>query len=303
MNSSAEVRVHKDGSIEVLSGVQDIGSGIKTVMAQILAEQFGIPPAQVAVKVGDTSYPAGPNSGGSVTTLSLTPAVRDAAYQASQKFLANIAPALGASPDDLVFVDGEVRSKSGKMSPISFKRAAAKMTTDQVAVQSTRIPDYDRSKYLTYGGIDVAEVQVDTELGRIHVKRVLSVHDCGRPMNPSQVISQINGGIIQGISFTLFENRLLDPDSGLMVNPNLEFYKIAGSREVPEINVQLVEAYIGQSSTDASGIGEAAGVVSIGAAIGNAVYNALGVRIRQTPMTPAVVLAALRGPQPQKELA
>jgi len=116
------------------------------------------------------------------------------------------------------------------------------------------------------------------------------------------VISQINGGILQGISYTLFENRLLDPDYGLMVNPNLEQYKITGSRETPEIDVRLVEAYIGQSSTDASGIGEAAGVVSIGAAIGNAVYNALGVRIRQTPMTPAVVLATLNQPVPGRSL-
>ena len=303
MNSAAEVRVHKDGSIEVLSSVQDIGSGIKTVMAQILAEQFGLPPAQVAVKAGDTNYPQGPDSGGSVTTLSLTPAVRDAAWQASQKFLADIAPALGSTPDDLVLVDGEVRSKSGKIKPIAFRRAAGKMTSNQIAVQAKRIPDYDKSKYLTYGGVDVAEVEVDTEVGRIHVKRVLSVHDCGRPMNPSLVISQINGGVIQGISYTLFENRLLDPGYGLMVNPNLDMYKIAGSCEIPEIEVKLVEAYIGQSSTDASGIGEAAGVVSIGAAIGNAVYNAIGVRIRQTPMTPSVVLAALRKPATERNLA
>jgi xanthine dehydrogenase YagR molybdenum-binding subunit len=296
MDSSAEVRVHKDGSLEVLSAVQDIGSGIRTVMAQILAEQFGVAPEKIAVRVGDTNYPVGPNSGGSVTTLSLTPAVRDAAWQASQKFLAEIAPAFGASAADLELVDGEVRSKSGKMQPVSFKRAAAKMNTDQIAVQAKRIPDYDRSKYLTYGGVDVAEVEVDMEVGRIHVKRVLSVHDCGRPMNPSQVISQINGGVLQGISYTLFENRLLDPEYGLMVNPNLEQYKITGSRETPEIEVQLVEAYIGQSSTDASGIGEAAGIVSVGAAIGNAVYNAIGVRIRQMPMTPAVVLAALNQP-------
>jgi len=296
MDSSAEVRIHKDGSLEVLSAVQDIGSGIRTVVAQILAEQFGVPPEQIAVRIGDTNYPVGPDSGGSVTTLSLTPAVRDAAWQASQKFLAEIGPAFGAEAADLELVDGQVRSKSGKMQPVSFKRAAAKMKTEQIAVQSKRIPDYDRSKYLTYGGVDVAEVKVDTELGRVHVTRVLSVHDCGRPMNPSQVISQINGGIIQGISYTLFENRLLDPNYGLMVNPNLEQYKITGSRETPDIQVQLVEAYIGQSSTDASGIGEAAGIVSIGAAIGNAVYNALGVRIRQTPMTPAVVLAALNRP-------
>jgi xanthine dehydrogenase YagR molybdenum-binding subunit len=294
MGSSAEVRIHKDGSIEVLSSVQDIGSGIRTVMAQILAEQFGVPPAQIAVKVGDTNYTEGPQSGGSVTTLSLTPAVRDAAWQASQKFLADIAPALGTSADDLVLVEGEVRSRAGKIEPMSFKRAAAKMTSSQIAVQAKRIPDYDPKKYLTYGGVDVAEVEVDTELGRIHVRRVLSVHDCGRPMNPAQTISQINGGIIQGISFTLLENRLLDPVYGLMVNPDLEQYKIVGAREIPDIDVRLVEAYLGQSSTDASGIGEAAGVVSIGAAVGNAVYNATGVRIRQTPMTPAVVLAALK---------
>ena len=123
-------------------------------------------------------------------------------------------------------------------------------------------------------------------------------------MNPGHVISQINGGILQGISYTLFENRLIDSDYGLMVNPNLEQYKITGSRETPEIDVRLVEAYIGQSSTDASGIGEAAGVVSIGAAIGNAVYNAIGVRVRQTPMTPAVVLAALhQQPVPGRSLA
>jgi xanthine dehydrogenase YagR molybdenum-binding subunit len=296
MESAAEVRVHKDGSVEVLSAVQDIGSGIRTVMAQIVAEQFGVPPEKIAVRVGDTNYPVGPNSGGSVTTLSLTPAVRDAAWQASQKFLAEIAPAFGTTANDLELIDGEVRSKSKKLKPVTFKRAAAKMKTDQIAVQSKRIPDYDHKKYLTYGGVDVAEVEVDTEVGRIHVKRVLSVHDCGRPMNPTQVISQINGGVLQGISYTLFENRLLDPEYGLMVNPNLEQYKITGSRETPEIEVQLVEAYIGQSSTDASGIGEAAGIVSVGAAIGNAVYNAIGVRIRQMPMTPAVVLAALNQP-------
>ena len=303
MGSSAEVRIHKDGSLEVMSGVQDIGSGIKTVMAQILSEQFGVPPSQITVKVGDTNYAEGPQSGGSVTTLSLTPAVRDAAWQASQKFLADIAPALGTTANDLVLVDGEVRSRSGKTQPVSFKRAAAKMTSTQISVQAKRVPDYDPKKYLTYGGVDVAEVEVDTELGRIHVRRVLSVHDCGRPMNPEQTISQINGGIIQGISFTLLENRLLDPVYGLMVNPDLEQYKIIGSREIPDIDVRLVEAYIGQSSTDASGIGEAAGVVSIGAAIGNAVYNATGVRIRRTPMTPDVVLAALHATAQGKELA
>jgi xanthine dehydrogenase YagR molybdenum-binding subunit len=301
LNSAAEVRVHKDASVEVLSAVQDIGSGIKTVLAQILAEQFGVPPAKVAVKIGDTNYPVGPNSGGSVTTSSITPAVRDAAWQAAQKFLSSIAPALGVKPSDLTLTGGMVRSLSGKFQPIPFRLAAVKMNTDEVSAQAKRIPDYDPTKYDTYGGVDVAEVAVDTETGRIHVKRVLAVHDCGRPINPAQVISQINGGVIQGISYTLFEHRLLDPNYGLMVNSNLDKYKIAGSYEVPQIEVQLTESYIGQSSTDASGIGEAAGIISAGAAIGNAFYNATGVRIRQLPMTPAVVLAALNQPQPSTE--
>jgi xanthine dehydrogenase YagR molybdenum-binding subunit len=301
MNSSAEVRVHKDGSVEVLSAVQDIGSGIKTVLAQILAEQFGVPPAKIGVKIGDTNYPVGPNSGGSVTTASITPAVRDAAWQAAQKFLASVALALGVAPTDLTLSGGMVRSVSGKFQPIAFRTAAGKMNTDEVSAQAKRIPDYEPKKVDTYGGVDVAEVVVDTETGRIHVKHVLAVHDCGRPINPAQVISQINGGVIQGISYTLFEHRLLDPNYGLMVNANLDKYKIAGAYEVPEIEVILTESYIGQSSTDASGIGEAAGIISAGAAIGNAVYNATGVRIRQLPMTPAVVLAALNQPQPMME--
>ncbi|HUN83938.1 MAG TPA: xanthine dehydrogenase family protein molybdopterin-binding subunit [Terracidiphilus sp.] len=301
MSSSAEVRVHKDGSVEVLSAVQDIGSGIKTVLAQILAEQFGVPPAQISVKVGDTNYPVGPNSGGSVTTASLTPAVRDAAWQASRKFLASIAPALATTPADLTLTGGMVHSATAKFQPIPFRSAAAKMNTDEVSAQVKRTPDYAPKKYDTYGGVDVAEVAVDTETGRIHVRRILAVHDCGRPMNPAQTISQINGGVIQGISYTLFEHRLLDPNYGIMVNANLDKYKIAGSYEIPQIEVILTESYIGQSSTDASGIGEAAGIISAGAAIGNAVYNATGVRIRQLPMTPAVVLAALNQPRPMSE--
>ena len=164
-----------------------------------------------------------------------------------------------------------------------------------------RSPDYEPKKYDTYGGVDVAEVAVDTETGRIQVKHILAVHDCGRPMNPGQLVSQINGGVIQGLSYALFENRLLDPNHGIMVNSNLDKYKIAGSYEIPTIEVQLAESYIGQSSTDASGIGEPGGIIATPAAIANAFYNATGVRIRQLPMTPAVVLAALNQPQPSTE--
>jgi xanthine dehydrogenase YagR molybdenum-binding subunit len=154
------------------------------------------------------------------------------------------------------------------------------------------VPDYTKDR-LTYGGVDYVEVAVDTETGRVHVERVFGVHDCGRPMNPLGVISQINGGILQGISYALFEQRIMDRDKAYMLNANLESYKIIGAKEVPQIDVVLLENYIAQSSTDAAGIGESAGIIALAAAVANAFYNATGVRMRRIPMTPAYVLAAL----------
>jgi xanthine dehydrogenase YagR molybdenum-binding subunit len=98
--------------------------------------------------------------------------------------------------------------------------------------------------------------------------------------------------VLQGISYALYEDRILDRNTGLMVNPNLEQYKIVGSRETPQIEAVLIEEYMGRSSTDAGGIGEPS-TIPTAAAVANAVYNATGVRMRQTPMTPARVLAAL----------
>jgi xanthine dehydrogenase YagR molybdenum-binding subunit len=124
------------------------------------------------------------------------------------------------------------------------------------------------------------------------VERVVAVHDCGRPINPLALENQINGGILQGTSYALYENRHLCRNSGVMVNANLEQYKILGSRETPNIEIVLLEDYQGRSSTDAGGIGEPA-IIPTAAAIANAIYNATGVRVRELPMTPDRVLAAL----------
>jgi xanthine dehydrogenase YagR molybdenum-binding subunit len=145
-----------------------------------------------------------------------------------------------------------------------------------------------------YGGVQFAEVAVDVETGVVKVERVVAVHDCGRPINPLAVESQIHGGVIQGLSYALYENRVLDRKSGWMLNANFETYKIAGAREIPRIEVHLIEEYRGRSSTDAGGIGEPA-TVATAAAVANAVFNATGVRVRELPMTPERVLAALAG--------
>ena len=107
------------------------------------------------------------------------------------------------------------------------------------------------------GGVQFAEVVVDTETGVVKVERVLAVHDCGRPINPQLVESQIYGGVIQGVSYALYEERHLDATSGVQLNANVDQYKIVGSRETPQIEVHLIEQLGGQSSTDARGVGRA----------------------------------------------
>jgi len=301
MDSAAEVRITRDGSVELLSGVQDIGGGIRTVLAQIVAEELGLRPQDISVRIGDTNFPQGPPSGGSMTTNSITPAARDASYRAKQQFLEQVAPLLNTTPDQIELSGGRVSAKNSSDS-LTFRQAASRMKTDEVAARASRAEDYDsdsdargsrrRSRMVTYGGVQFAQVSVDTETGVVRVEKVWAVHDCGRPMNPLLLESQINGGIIQGLSYALFENRVLDRNYGLMLNANLEQYKIAGSRETPEIKVHVIEQYYGLSSTDAGGIGEPAKIPTA-AAIANAFYNATGVRIREIPMRPAIVLAAL----------
>ncbi|HXS75645.1 MAG TPA: xanthine dehydrogenase family protein molybdopterin-binding subunit [Terracidiphilus sp.] len=292
MDSSCEVRVSKDGSVELMSSVQDLGTGTKTLLALIVAEEFGIPPSDVVVRIGDTRYPIGPNSGGSVTAGSITPAVRDAAWQAKQKLFAAAAPKLGTTADNLSVKGTKVVLKNDESKSFTIRQLAAKMHTSEISARATRRPEYAKER-LTYGGVDSVELAVDTETGRVHVEKVFGAHDCGRPINPLGVISQINGGMLQGISYALFEERIMDRKKGYMLNANLESYKILGAREVPEIEVELVENYIAMSSTDAAGIGESAGIITMAAAIGNAFYNATGVRMRRIPMTPANVLEAL----------
>ena len=272
--STAEVLVYDDGSIECRSGVADIGGGIRTAAAQVVAEVLGVRASEVRVRIGDTSYPVGPPSGGSMTTQLLTPAVRVAAEDARKKLF------------DLV--PGEK----------DFRAAARKLQGRVVRGSGERAKDYEGWRGDRYaaniGGAQFSEVEVDTRTGVVRVLRVVAVHDCGRPVNRLAIESQINGGIIQGISFALFEERRLDRPSGRMVNADLERYRIAGSRDVPRIEPILIEHYYGRTNTDVSGIGEPA-TVPTAAAVANAVYHAIGKRVRRTPMTPAEVLASLGG--------
>ena len=141
-------------------------------------------------------------------------------------------------------------------------------------------------------GCQFAEVEVDVETGIVRVINVVAVHDAGRIIDPLTARSQVNGGVIMGIGFALLEERRLDPQLGLMVNPTMDDYKLPGPLDVPEIRRVFVEVANGVNNTGVLGLGEAAHVASA-SAIGCAVIDAIGVPVRSLPMTPDKVLAAM----------
>ncbi|MFQ5707075.1 MAG: xanthine dehydrogenase family protein molybdopterin-binding subunit [bacterium] len=292
----ATLQVNSDGSVELSNGVQDIGGGIGTIMAMVVAEELGLQPTDIAVRIGDTDWGFGPASGGSQTTAGITPAVRNAAYLAKLKMFEIAAPILQVQPEQLTLADGKIFAVTHPSKSLTWKQVASKIPGDKFSVLGERVRDYREFNPRTTAGVQFAEVEVDTETGTVKVNRVVAVHDCGRPMDRLTLESQVNGGIIQGISYALFENRILDRNTGVMVNPNLENYKIAGSLDIPEIQAVIIDVNHGQSSTGAVGIGEPA-TVPTSAAIANAIFHAIGVRIRELPMTPDKILAALESIQ------
>lgn len=289
----ASIQVTSDGAVELTNGVQDIGGGIKTVVAMVAAEELGLQSHDINVKIGDTNYGLGPASGGSQTTAGITPAVRNAAYLAKMKMFDIAAPLLGTTSDQLTAGEGKIFISSDPARSLTWKQVASKIAGEKFTVTGERFKDHLQAGPFI-AGVQFADVEVDTETGVIKVKRVVAAHDCGRPMNQLTLKNQINGGVIQGVSYALFENRILDANTGIMVNPNLEQYKIAGAMDTPEIESVVIDVNRGQSSTGAMGIGEPA-TIPTAAAIANAFFHATGVRVRELPMTPAVVLKALKG--------
>jgi len=266
-----------------------------------VAEELGLQPADINVTIGDTDFPAGPPSYGSLTTASITPPARNAAWRVKQLLFQAAAPLLGVTPEHLVARDGRIVVNDGSGRGLGFREAAAGLRTDQISAVAARSDDYGgfaqhsgdhAGAQSALGGVQFAAVAVDVETGEIRVERVVAVQDCGRPINPKLIESQVQGGVLMGISYALLEQRLMDQHTGHMVNANLEQYKLIGPLETPLIEVRLLENYQGQSATDAYGIAEPASIATA-PAIANAVFNAIGVRLRSLPMNPAAVLAAL----------
>ncbi|MGD8897744.1 MAG: xanthine dehydrogenase family protein molybdopterin-binding subunit [Acidobacteriota bacterium] len=290
-NVTVEVKIHRDGSVELFSGSQDIGTGFRTAMAVVAAEELGIAPTDITSHVGDTQYPQGPSSGGSVTTNSVAPAVRLAANEAKKKLFEVAAKALDADPGELKSEGGKVFVAADPARSLSFKEAASKMPGEVIDCSADRKTQYETFRR-DLAGTQFAEVEVDTETGEVRVLKMVSVNDCGFPVNSLTAKNQVIGAMIQGVSWALLEDRIVDPNVGTMVNPNLEAYKILSPKDMFEAESILVpQANLG-NNTSVAGLGEPPIVPTLGA-VANAIYNATGARLRELPMTPDRVLAAL----------
>ena len=281
----AACEIHPDGGVVMKIGTQDIGTGTRTVVAAVTAETFGLPIDAVRAEIGDTAHPWAPGSGGSVTTGSVAPAVRATAEKALAALAAKVAPALGADPATIVAIRGRVHVKDDPSRGLSWKEACKLLGTEVVSVEGQW--EQGLSSVGT-SGVQFADVEVDIETGVTRVRRIVCVQDMGLIVDRLTAESQCYGGIVMGIGFALFENRILDRNTARMVNPDMEFYLLPGPSDIPEIDVVLVD----QPERGVIGLGEPP-TISTAAAIANAVANATGVRIRSLPITPERVLAAL----------
>jgi xanthine dehydrogenase YagR molybdenum-binding subunit len=279
-----DVTIARDGAVLVTSGAQDLGTGTRTYVRAIVAEELGLDMNQVVEKIGDSNYGNAPFSGGSTTTASLAPAVKDAAYKARVEISRLVAPLLGADPDAVLLDKGYVM---GNGKALSWKQACAALPAAGIATRGTF-----QSTLAGQGahGASFAEVEVDLETGHVRVVKMCHVQDGGLILNRLAVESQINGGMIQSLGMALYEGRIMDADLGIMVNPSFNDYKLPGTMEIPEL-IPIIDD--GDTRNVVMGIAEPANIPGCGA-IANAVYNASGIRVRQTPITPDKILDGLQ---------
>jgi xanthine dehydrogenase YagR molybdenum-binding subunit len=282
--------IHKDGMVEVKNGAQDIGQGTRTLLGVIAAEELGLKIDQVTVRLGQTKWPKGPGSGGSTTAPTLGPVTRRAVWQAKQKLLALASAKLKVPVEKLRTEDGLI---AGEGQRLTWAEACALIKDGTIEVRAERQENYDAYMKQVHG-VQFAEVEVDTETGYIRPIKIVSIQDAGRVINKLLFESQLLGGAIQGLSYALHENRVLDARHGVQMNSDLMMYKIAGPMEMPEIVPVAFSIANGGNNCDIMGVGEPPNIPTA-AALGNAVFNALGVRLRSIPMTPDKVLAALAG--------
>src|SRR5579859_2106618 len=287
--SNCALTIYPTGSVEIQMGTQDLGVGTRTAILIVAGDTLGLALNQMELKIGDNQYPKSGGSGGSTTIGGVSSATRRAAIDAREQLFAKVASALNAKPDDLEAVGGSIRVKSAPSRSLSWKDACARLGTQPIQALGKNPGPGDLISS-GVGGAVMADVSVDTETGVVKMNKMVCVQDCGLIISLKTAESQVYGAMIMGIATALYEEKIMDPNSGQMLNPNMDFYRLAGIGDVGELVVHMMTGK-GYDERGPIGLGEPPTVGPM-AAIGNAVANAIGVRVPFLPITPDRVLAA-----------
>jgi CO/xanthine dehydrogenase Mo-binding subunit len=302
--SMATLKMNEDGSAVLLTGTVETGQGSLTVLSQIAAEELGIPASDVAVVSADTdATPVDTGAIASRTTYVTGNAIRRAAVELKNMLFTEASQMLGVQSDQLETFEGTVRVKGFPQKSIPIGKvvfhsqvvlgrplmASAAYNPPTVPMDSETGQGKPFNTYVY--AAQIVEVEVDTETGEVDVLRVVAAHDCGTAINPMLVEGQVQGGVAMGIGFALSEEVLYA--EGRQVNPSLTNYMVPTAMDVPHVEVVIVDNYDPTGPFGAKGVGEPT-LVPTAAAVANAIYDALGVRITSLPATPEKILRALR---------
>jgi xanthine dehydrogenase YagR molybdenum-binding subunit len=290
--SNCEVILQPDGQVEARIATQDLGTGTRTVVAIVVADTLGLPLDAVTVSLGDSRFPSSGGSGGSTTVGGVSAAARRAALNALALLSERAASRLGTAPDQLEAVDGVLRVKGAPDRQLTWKQAVALFGRAPLTATGAN-PGPGELTGSGVGGVQMAQVAVDVETGIVKVEKMVAVQDCGLIIDLKTAESQVYGALIMGISGALSEEKVIDPLTGRMLNVDFESYRMAGIGDVGELVVHMMTGP-GYDERGVIGLGEPP-MISPGAAIGNAVANAIGVRVPFLPLTPERVLNALTG--------
>ncbi len=310
-HSTVKLRVEPDATVVLLTGASEIGQGSDTIQVQLVAEELGVPVERIKLVAADTGRtPIDLGSYSSRVTFMAGNACLEAARNLKKKLFAAVAPLWGLSPDALELRDARVRVRNGAGKSMSFAEAvaAARQKFGALEAEGSYAPPADaRGGKFKGAGVgpspaysysaQVAEVTVDPETGQVTVDRITVAHDCGRALNPMTVEGQVEGSVWMGLGQAVQEEMIWR--DGRLLNPSMLEYKVASTLESPEIDTILVESVDPEGPLGAKEAGEGSLAAAI-PAVANAIYDAVGVRITSTPITPEKILKALREKEKQK---
>jgi len=294
--AKAGIRITADGTVTLMQGMTDIGTGTYMILAQITAETLGVPLEQVRVELGDSELPPAPGSGGQFGAATAGSAAFETGM-VMRRTLAELAtgdprsPLYGEDPTLVTFADGNIAlANRGE----SLAALVARAQPEGVYVEGSISPAADARDWSqhTYGA-HFAEVGVDMDTGEVRMRRMFGVFAAGRIINAKTARSQITGGMIWGVGTALTEGNAVDPRYGSFINQDMAGYLVPAHADIVDLDaIFLDEADDKANPMGIKGVGEL-GICGAGAAVANAIYNACGVRLRDFPMTPDKVLAGL----------